>query len=218
MKEILIISFFIIIALFSCESTKSDNQIDNEICLSKHFFYTYDEKYYIDTLLQNDYLLIGFYESSSNDDIITFLESTRLFTSDSLSTISSSGYILTIKRFEKSQTCTEINEIIEDLETNENVAFAAYTYKGEFCFGFDCTELMSYSHEFVVSLNDISDFHRLQILCQNTDTWISEETEYYYVLRVDKNSQGNALEMANFFYESGLFYYSHPNFHYFNIE
>jgi hypothetical protein len=219
MRDLLIISFFTIMSSFSCESVVNDNLKVNETCLSNHFYYYFDEKYYIDTLLQNDYLLIGFYETSSSDDINAFLDSTRLFNLDNLSMFPESDYILTINRFNKSQTCLEINEIIENLETNKNVAFASYTYRGEFCIGFNCTELMSYSNEFVVSLNDTSDFDRLQILCENTDTWISDEMDSGYILlRVDKNSQGNALEMANLFYESGLFYFSEPNFHYFRIE
>lgn len=219
MRNLLIISFFSIIIFFSCESNVNDNQKVNETCLSKHFYYYFDEKYYIDTLLHTDYLLIGFYETSSYDDINAFLDSTRLFRSDNMSIFPGSDYIVTINRLNNSQTCHEINEIIEDVETNENVAFAAYTYKGEFCFGFNCTELMSYSNEFVVSLYDTSDFDRLQILCENTDTWISEEMDSGNILlRVDKNSRGNALEMANLFYESGIFYFSEPNFHYFSIE
>jgi hypothetical protein len=37
-----------------------------------------------------------------------------------------------------------------------------------------------------------------------TDTWIEEDKGLKLVIGVDKNSQGNALEMANYFYETGI--------------
>jgi len=62
------------------------------------------------------------------------------------------------------------------------------------------------------------DIDELYELVNNTNTWIEEEKNSYTVIGVNKNSQGNALQMANYFYETGIFHYTQPNFHYFDIE
>lgn len=77
---------------------------------------------------------------------------------------------------------------------------------------------MSYSNEFLVNLIDTSDTKKLNKLVNATNSWIEKESKLYTLIRVDKNSHGNALQMANYFYETGIFYYTQPNFHYFDIE
>ena len=218
MRKILLLNLLLFL-LFSCE--KEDNVSSNEICEQEHFYYTYDEKYYIDTLMQNDYLLIGFEKNYTNEEINEFLNSQTAFNNENIiewNDLRDYNYKLIIREFITSKSCVEIKDIIDELHNFEIVSFAAYTYVGEFCFGFDCTELMSYVNEFLVALNDASDIDELYKLVENTDTWIEEEKDNYIVIGVDKNSKGNALQMANYFYETGIFHYSHPNFHYFDLE
>ncbi|MBN1118487.1 MAG: hypothetical protein JXA77_14850 [Bacteroidales bacterium] len=216
MKKSLISLFLLLLIFLSCEK---DDNFDNRDCPTEHFYYTYAEKYYIDSILQNDYLLIGFKGTYSIEEIDEFLDETQSFNNDNLNVRSDSSNILIIRKFKETKTCLEISNIIYELQRDNRVDFAAYTYTGEFCIGFDCTELMSYANEFVVKLNDTLQFDSVQALCLSTDTWILEKKKRgRYLIGVDKNSQGNAMEMANSFYESGIFEYSHPNFHYFNIE
>jgi hypothetical protein len=168
--------------------------------------------------MRNDYLLIGFEKTNLSEEINEFLNSQVFFNNENLVERFDSNYKLIIRKFETPKSCVEIKEIIENLQINDIVVFATYTYDGVFCIGFDCTELMSYSNEFLVALNDTSDIDKLYDLVNNTDTWIEEEKNSYIVIGVDKNSQGNALQMANYFYESGIFHYTQPNFHYFDLE
>ncbi|KAA3601518.1 MAG: hypothetical protein DWQ06_07825 [Calditrichaeota bacterium] len=69
--------------------------------------------------------------------------------------------------------------------------------------------------EFLVKLRSHSDFGKLEKLAKNNDVRILAENEFQpnlYTLLADKNSSGNALELANKFYETGIFEYSEPNF------
>lgn len=204
--------------LLSCKKDSDDMGFNNKICKQEHFYYTFDEKYYIDSLLRNDYLLIGFKTTNADEEIYNFLNNQAYLHNENISERVDSNYKLIIRKFETSKACFEIDEIIEELQTFNIVSFAAHTYDGVACIGFNCTELMSYSNEFIVKLNDDADIDELYELVDNTNTWIEEEKNSFTVIGVDKSSQGNALQLANYFYETGLFYYTQPNFHHFDIE
>ena len=208
----------VIILLFSCESDDEIKDFDNEICRQEHFYYTFDEKYYIDSLLSNDYLLIGFEKTYTDEIINEFLDNQIYFNNENTNERLDSNYKLILRKFKTPKKCTAIDEIIEELQTNEIVSFAAHIYYGGFCIGFNCSEIMSYSNEFLVKLNDTSDTNKLNQLVTSTNSWIGKESKLYTLIRVDKNSQGNALQLANYFYETGLFYFTQPNFHYFDID
>jgi len=47
---------------------------------------------------------------------------------------------------------------------------------------------------------------------QETNTRMKQESYERYIIIADKNSKGNALQMSNYFYETGKFLYAHPNF------
>ena len=218
MRRIIVLVSFVIAIIVSCEKEESEYSYD--ICKQGHFYYTFDEKYYIDSLMQNDYLLIGFEKSYLNEQINEFLNNQTHFESENLVEqydLRNYNYKLIIRKFKTSKSCAEIENIIQKLHDSEIVAFAAYTYVGEFCIGWNCTELMSYSNEFLVKLNDSTDFNKLKNLVTKTNTWIEKDSGSFIVIGVDKNSLGNSMKMANYFYEKGLFYYTQPNFRYFNL-
>ncbi|WP_167611749.1 hypothetical protein [Maribellus sediminis] len=218
MKKVVILMIFATTLLFSCKKDNEDIGFDNAICKQEHFYYTFEEKYYIDSSLRNDYLLIGFKTTNTDEEINEFLNTQAYFKNENISERVDSNYKLIIRKFETSKACFEIDEIIDELQTYNIVSFATHTYDGVACIGFNCTELMSYGNELLVKLNDDSDIDELYELVNNTNTWIEEEKNSYTVIGVDKNSQGNALQMANYFYETGIFHYTQPNFHYFDIE
>lgn len=217
MFRLQIITLLWILTLVSCE--KDNQPINYNDCPTEHFYYYNDEKYYIDSIIEHDYLLIGFNSKSSISEMNDFLDGTNIFDNQNLSVLEKENNTLIIRKFKTTQTCTKISNIISDIQKDNKVDFAAYTYTGQFCIGFNCTELMSYADEFIARLNDTTQLEKLQTLCLLTDTWILEEKKLgRYVIGVDKNSQGNALELANSFYETDMFHYCEPNFHYFNIE
>jgi hypothetical protein len=69
------------------------------------------------------------------------------------------------------------------------------------------------SNRFYVKLKNEEDFDILKNLAEEKKIEIYGNDRYqtlWYVLSCDKNSEGNALQMANFFYESGLFEAAEP--------
>src|SRR5690606_33360663 len=157
MKKVVILMIFATALLFSCKKDDEDIAFNNAICKQEHFYYTFEEKYYLDTSLRNDYLLIGYKTTNTNEEINEFLNTQAYFNNDNISERVDSNYKLIIRKFEISKACYEIDDIIDELQTYNIVSFAAHTYDGVACIGFNCTELMSYSNEFLVKLNDDSD-------------------------------------------------------------
>lgn len=67
---------------------------------------------------------------------------------------------------------------------------------------------------FYVKLNQGTNFAKLEKLAKENAVEILGADEYlegWYYLACSRHSNGNALEMANLFYESGLFEYASPN-------
>lgn len=76
-------------------------------------------------------------------------------------------------------------------------------------------EELNISHLFYVKLNNQSDFQILENLTQQNNIEIIGNNKYmplWYILSCDKNSGGNALQMANLFHETGLFTHVQPDF------
>jgi len=71
------------------------------------------------------------------------------------------------------------------------------------------------SHLFYVKLKTEGDIANLQNLANETDVEILRQDRFmpiWYTLACTKHSKGNAVEMANFFFESGHFAAAEPNF------
>ena len=72
--------------------------------------------------------------------------------------------------------------------------------------------LTCYVYVFVKDVNDLSD---LYAVVQETNTRIIEQDPYmprWFTISAGKNSKGNALQMANYFYETGKFAAAQPCF------
>jgi hypothetical protein len=71
---------------------------------------------------------------------------------------------------------------------------------------------MGLTDEFVVSPKEGVPGSAVESLLNATRTRLVRTGPFYLVLSADKNSAGNSLEMSKFFYETGYFAFSHPNF------
>jgi len=219
MRQIIYIFGIIAVLIFSCEQEESKDI--NETCSEKHFYYANGEKHFIDTLMQHDYLLIGLKKEYSKEEINEFLNKQTEFNKENLFEkydLQDYGYHLIIREFTSSKTCIQIKALVEKLQREDIVAFASYTYKGEFCIGWDCTDIKSYTNQIIVSLSDTSDTDKLHSLVEHTDTWIIKERDFYTLIGIDVDAEKNALEMAQYFYETGIFDYTNPNFIYFGLD
>jgi hypothetical protein len=222
-----VIYILLLLSILSCE--KEDNSLpETEInCRNEQFYYTGGGIIYLDSIIQLDYLSIGFENKYSDTEINQFLDNQLIFenynSSFSYPTYDY-DYKIIIRKFKKSKSCCEIKEIIESLNTNDTVSFASYTYIGHACFGWDCTELMSYTNEFTVTVKDSEELDSLYSYIEKTKTELVEEWDTeglfkgWFTIKVNKNSKGSALETANYFYESGNFKYSYPSFLFYDLE
>lgn len=72
-----------------------------------------------------------------------------------------------------------------------------------------------YSSNFYVKVFDETNLTDLHNVISETNTELTGQNEFmkkWLTLRATKDSKGNALKMANYFYESGLFEYSEPDY------
>jgi hypothetical protein len=114
-------------------------------------------------------------------------------------------------KLEDGLNCKQVEQAIEVLEQDAGVTYAAPYFLTE---DGGKTQLLGISNEFIVTLNDrqqagvvlerLADATRTSIVAT-----LSKDT---YVLRADKNSRGNALEMANFFHEQAPIQHAEPDF------
>lgn len=74
----------------------------------------------------------------------------------------------------------------------------------------DC--LMGLTNEFVVKLKNPNQTSKLASLINETNTKLVSQNELFTVISADKNSIGNSLEISRYFYETGYFEFSHPDF------
>ncbi|MBD1397185.1 hypothetical protein H9Q13_08420 [Pontibacter sp. JH31] len=108
-------------------------------------------------------------------------------------------------------SCKQVEQAIRVLEQDPGIAYAAPYFLMDSGAG---VQLLGISNEFIVTVKDHKQAGKvLERLANATRTAIvtslSDET---YILRADKNSKGNALEMANFFHEQPLIKHAEPDF------
>ena len=72
--------------------------------------------------------------------------------------------------------------------------------------------LMGLTDEFIVENHNSTKLQQINKLLEQTKTTLLRYNNDWAVISADKNSVGNSLEMSRYFYETGSFEYSHPNF------
>ncbi|MCK9236267.1 MAG: S8 family serine peptidase [Bacteroidales bacterium] len=108
------------------------------------------------------------------------------------------------------RTMSGIKERIKDFNSDTSVVVA-----NPFFISKTDSTLMGLTELFYVKLKSPSDFTELERLAKETNTFLLKQNEFepsVYILVADKNSNGNALEMANYFYETNIFEYAAPSF------
>lgn len=92
--------------------------------------------------------------------------------------------------------------------TDAGIAYEAPFYK-------KAQTEVAISDLFYVKLKSVEDLNKLEKLAARTNTEIVGQNTFmpeWYTLAAHKNSKGNALEVANIFYESGFFSEATPDF------
>lgn len=118
---------------------------------------------------------------------------------------------IAIVEVEKGTTEEALKEITKQIEQDKNVISAQIFFLHE-----KDSVFQGITDRFVVKIKSPSDYSELERLATETKTTIIEQNQFdksKYVLSATKTSQGNALEMANYFFETGIFEYAEPEFY-----
>ncbi len=207
---------------------------DNETDLVQSSCDFIDFKYYNGTQdylgeLSNDYILIGVDTIYNDSEIQDFISTVNQFDQSydyTIHSIEQYKFKEIPLKFNSSKTCEEITQIISDLEQNTIVAYAHYTMQTDNCenaiwepIGDLCVN--SYGSNFYVKVFDENNLTDLNQMITETNTELVKQNEFmpkWFELRATKNSNGDALAMANFFYESELFEHSEPGISKYPVE
>ena len=103
----------------------------------------------------------------------------------------------------------EYNKKLEMLKNIKNIRTVSPNFVDQ-----DGTK-MGMSDYFYVKLKKPSDFEKLQQLAEEKKVQIVEQNEFmplWYILRCTENTERNTLKVANYFFETGLFLSSFPDF------
>lgn len=193
-----------------------------------------DFKYYNGTKdnlgeLQNNYLLIGVDTTYSDSQIQNFISTVDQLDQNYTYTIHTTAQYKFKEipvRLKSSKTCEEITQIISELEQNTIVSYTHYTMKTDNCQNLIWEQIgnlciNSYGSNFYVKVFDPNDFTELSQKIAETNTELVKQNEFmpeWFELRATKNANGDALKMANHFYETGLFEHSEPGISKYPVE
>lgn len=223
-----IILSIVILSLLVVSCCKDDKEPVQKTCDFIDFKY-YDGAQDHLGVMSNDYLLIGIDSTYSDNQIQSFISGLSPFDQAYNYTIHPSGqnkFKEIPLKFYASKNCAEITQIIADLEQNQIISYAHYTMQTD-----DCNSLIwepigdlcvnTYGSSFNVKLFDENDLTILDSIITQTNTELVEQNEFmpkWFELRAIKTSTGDALTMANYFHETGLFEHSEPGISKYPVE
>ena len=212
---------FLVLAInFSSCDKEEESQVLGCDCADELFYYVSDEKLFLDDRFLNDWLLVGFESQIQDSEIVNFINQADLFKPVDASSITSHArseddYHMMFVNTKKPKTCSQLKEIISTLEKSPIVAYATLSFKGISCFGFSCMDYLAFSHYFLVAVKDKDDLSDLYTVAEETNTWIKGTDQFnpnYFILRANKNSNSNTIQILQYFNETGKFLFADPNF------
>jgi hypothetical protein len=173
--------------------------------------------------------LIGVDTTYSDNQIQNFISTINHFDQNytyTIHTIAQYKFKEIPLRLKFSKTCEQIAQIISELEQNTIVAYAHYTMQTDNCQNLIWEQIgnlciNSYGSNFYVKVFDENNLTDLNQKITETNTELVKQNEFmpkWFELRATKNSDGDALKMANYFYETGLFEYSDPEISKYPVE
>lgn len=226
-------TLLVLLGIFLNSCSKEESAEPELGCSEKQFYHYQGEKQDLSSSLLGRYFLIGMdidmtYEEIS-DFLFTFEESMQIvqvldlqaghhdnYKHKQVLVLLSSGY-----------SCEQFESLFKSLEQFPEVIYSTFTYDaGLFiCCDRDGTdfifEVRSYGNDFLVKLKKLEDKVLLEKMAADTKTTIQHQfavpMQQVFVLTIDKNSLGSALEMANYFHESGKFEFTDPNNFYYDL-
>jgi hypothetical protein len=102
------------------------------------------------------------------------------------------------------------SEIIEYFKVSPLIASVSYLYHNE------TGKLAGVTDSFIVQLTNAGSYAKLQELAERYNCKMGERFQYdlpnTYTIHVPKSSELNVMQVANLFYETGLFVHTSPSF------
>lgn len=221
MTKHLFVYGLILLSILSCSDADNEFGNNDKGCGYQGFYY-YDDSQQPIGELSSEYLLIGSDTTNREDWLIEFINQNNNFENISLSDInhySNYRYNLAVVKFRRSKNCKQMTSIIEMLEEESLIDFVHFIIKTDDCtnaiweeIGEKCVD--SYSNLFYVQVLEPDDLSNLDSIIRKTNTRILSQNEFmdnWFTLEATKLSQGDAMQMANYFYETGLFEAAEPD-------
>lgn len=159
------------------------------------FYYAYDEKIFLSEI--EDKIIVQFTTNKKSNSRFLLSEFPDL-KEEEIVWKNDSTIVLKTR-------ATERVKIQKDLGNREDVASINPLYKS--VEGLE----MGFTDRFIIELKDNVSIKALQKLNTENKVEVIKANEHYLLLKVPKGV--DALSIANLYYESGLVYYSHPDFY-----
>ncbi|MCB0477259.1 MAG: hypothetical protein KDC84_03795 [Crocinitomicaceae bacterium] len=212
MKNV-IIGIFIILAI----GCSKESEVSN--CNYVDYKYYDGDRDYIGEM-STRYINIGFDSSTNNSDIHNFVSNQNSIMATDLNVIHANYNYpvkhIVVKLTNENLNCEEIQMIMLNLENNAIVRYVDFTVITDDCqnaiwqpLGQECVNY--YGAVFYANLKNPNDKSKLDSLTNLTNSFVVDSSSLgtYHVF-VDKNSKHSSLQMANYFFETGLFDWSEP--------
>jgi subtilisin family serine protease len=193
MKTVLLYAFMLIIIIGRINAQDT------------YYYYYGDKKVSLQPSL--DKVLIKFNKELSFESIKEFISLNSKIKPISVKNIHRSNFV-TAELIENLKF-NDLKQLIIALNSDEKVDYANLYYRSSNDYKKTLTD------KFIVKLEKTTSIIELEALLNNTKTSVFRQDKYdnlIYVINVDKKSTGNALELANYFYETGKFVFSEPDF------
>lgn len=213
--------------LISC-SNDDETEINQGSCDFINFKY-YNGSQDLLGEMSNDYILIAVDSIYPNHEIKNFISTLNAFDQNYdylIHKVENYKFKEIPLKLNSSKSCEDITNIISDLNLNPIISYAHFTIKSN-----NCTNLIwepignlcidSYGSNFYVKVLNENDLTDLNQMIAQTNTELVGQNQFmkrWFELRATKESNGDGLAMANFFYESGLFEHSEPGISKYPVE
>ncbi len=175
---------------------------EDSVCNQRYYYYD-SKKYY---LTEIPYMgTISFYDTLLYDSVYNILKDFQGINLTNLDSQFKRNYLIVDI---DSRSCHETDEIFEEIKQNHKISNCNKWLINE-----KGNEIGIYD-VFICKLKHDSLKSKMYEIINNTKTTFIRESRHhdYYMIRADKNSLDDALEMSNYFYESGYFEWAQPDF------
>jgi hypothetical protein len=190
------LSFIVLAILMSCQKDNTNND-----CNNNRFYYYESGKIALKEIFNKG--TISFYDTLSIDTINVILKQYESI-HYTFNLIRTSCIIVTVD----TKSCSETDLLFSKIKKDGRISNC-----DKYLITSDSLDLGIYDI-FLCKLKKESLINHLNDLVIKTNTKIVRYSNLggYYLIRADKNSKGDALDMSNEFYESGYFEYAEPDF------